>query len=1016
MKINKRSTGRKHPLFVKMSIMMALLAFLQLLTFVVMIFAGGVLSQTRRYAYNMLTEKTRNRAAYIENFLNQRVMYVDGSAAEINAIVENILNEEGKEPSAIKTDKELNKRILEETAENIVSLLRRSGVNDAFIYLNTEELYMSDGVNKLAGFYVRDTDAYSAVKDNSDLMLEAGNADVAGKMDITMDSEWSLYTPLSENNDFSFFEEPIAAFESSDGYNAKNCGYWSSFSRISRSASASMKYSMPLTARDGTVYGVIGIGLLEKSVMSSIPASDFLNDSACYIIGADTNGDGLYGKEVHSGAAYTKLVSKNTVFDKNALDEDGMTVYNTKSPSVGCIFDINLYGSGSPFRQQKWALISVADSDSILEIYHKSIRAFMISSGISLIIGMTVSIILSRMVTKPVSDMTSQLESNSDSSDIVSFVESGIYEFDMLANSIVELQLNVREHASRVSHILSISESGIGTFMYDYRNDSVFIGKSLLKILDFQGVESNEDFTIPFAKFREYLHYFDENYRIFDNEIFSADPEKTSGINIDTKYLPDSSSEPKWFRFSFTKDENAVMGLVQDITVDVLKRRQIEHERDYDVTTDIYNRRAFYRKVSKLFNTPEKLGIAAFLMMDLDNLKFVNDTFGHEYGDRYIRAAADALRTLSEKKGIVARLSGDEFIAFIYGGNSKNDIRAVIEEFKDTLQNSSCTLADGSGYKVRASGGISWYPDNSESYEQLIKYADFSMYTIKHSTKGCFAEFDENSYQSDSILITGIQEMNRIIDKGDVRFAFQPIITVRTGEIFGYEALMCPQSDSIGTVAELLRIAKSSAKLYEIERLTFFLGIASFSRLVEDGKISADAHLFLNSISECMLDERAFQGIETNYRPILKNIVLENLDIDRHNSEFIAVKQKIVSEWGGMTALDNFGTGHNNETAMFNTSPDMVIIDRTIVDGCSNDAGKETIIKNLVNLTRERGVLVVAQGVETDGDLCKVISLGVDLIQGYYLAGPEFVPTGISKKIADKIAEHVKNSDNIESD
>ena len=1015
MNVNKKSTGRKHPLFVKMSIMMALLAFLQLLTFVVMIFAGGVLSQTRRYAYNMLIEKTQNRAAYIENFLNQRIIYVDSFAGEVNGIVENILKEEGKEPSAVKTDKELNKRILEETAESVVSLLRRSGVNDAFIYLNTGELYMSDGVNKLAGFYVRDTDMYSTVQDNSDLLLEAGNADIARGMDITMDSEWSLYTTVSPDNDFSFFEMPIEAFESMDKLSAKNCGYWSSFSRVSRSASASMKYSVPLVAEDGTVYGVIGIGLLEKSIMSSIPASDFLNESACYIIGADLNGDGFYDQEVHSGAAYTKLVSKDTVFDKNSVNEDGMNVYNTKSPSVGSIFDMDLYGAGSAFRQQKWALISVADSDAILEIYHKSVNTFLISSIIALIIGVTVSIILSRMVTKPVSDMTRQLENSSGSGDIVSFGESGIYEFDMLADSIVELQLNVREHASRVSHILSISESGIGTFMYDYRNDSVFIGKSLLKILDFQGVEADEDFTIPFAKFREYLHYFDENYKIFDNEIFSTDSDKASGINIDTKYVPDGLSDPKWFRFSFTKDENAVMGLVQDITRDVLKRRQIEHERDYDVTTDIYNRRAFYRKVSKLFDTPEKLGVAAFLMMDLDNLKFVNDTFGHEYGDRYIRAAADALRTLNDKNGVVARLSGDEFIAFIYGGKSKDDIRAAIEEFKETLKNSSCTLADGSGYKVRASGGISWYPDNSDSYEQLIKYADFSMYTIKRSTKGCFAEFDKNSYINDSILITGIQEMNRIIDKGDVKFAFQPIISVKTREIFGYEALMCPQSESISTVTELLRIAKSSAKLYEIERLTFFLGIASFSRLVEDKKVSRDAHLFLNSISECILDERAFRGIETNYKPILKNIVLENLDVDRHDSEFIARKQKIVSEWGGMTALDNFGTGHNNETAMFNTPPNMIIVDRTIIDGCSKDAGKATIIKNLVHLTRERGVLVVAQGVETDRDLREVISLGVDLIQGYYLAKPEFVPNGISEEIAAKIADYVNNADNIKS-
>ena len=1003
----KKIKGRTAPLFFKMSAMMALLAILQLLVFFAAMIIGGVFTLTRRYAHNVLSEKTQNRATYIENFLNQRTSYIVPYAYEVNSVVEKILAEEGKTSADIMNDKALNKRILADNAELVVSLCRSSAVNDAFIYLNTGELYKTGDTNELFGFYVRDTDAYSSDLENGDLMLEAGNADAARKLGITMDSEWSLYTPMTNGSDFDFFTEPISAYENSAGMTAHGCGYWSRFSRISRSASPSMKYSMPLVLGDGTVYGVIGIGLLEKSIMSSIPASDFLNESACYIIGSDINNDGVYRTQVYSGAAYTRLVSEETVFDENVLTENGMVSFNTKSPSVGRIFEMNLYSTGSPFRQQRWALISVADSNSILEIYHKLVNTFIISAVISLVIGVTISIILSRTVTKPVSDMTRKLNQGSDSGDIISFVDSGISEFNTLANSIVELQINVREQASRVSDILSISESGIGTFMFDRKNGSVFVGKSLLNILNFPGVESDEDFTIPFAKFREYLSYFDEKYKIFDNEIFSDNSAKTGGINIDTEYDPDGDGvNRKWFRFSFTKDENAVMGLVQDITKYALERRKIEHERDYDVTTDIYNRRAFYRRVEKKFEKPEELGVAAFVMMDLDNLKFVNDTFGHEYGDRYIKAAADALKTLRSKNGIVARLSGDEFIAFIYGGKTKDDIRAVIEEFKVTLQNSSCTLADGSGYKVRASGGIAWYPDNSESYEQLIKYADFSMYTIKRSTKGCFAEFNKDSYLNDSILITGIQEMNRIIDNGEVRFAFQPIISVKTGEIFGYEALMCPQSETINTITELLRIAKSGAKLYEIERLTFFLGIASFSRLVENEKISSDAHLFLNSISECMLDERSFHGIEEHYKPILKNIVLENLDVDHHDSDLIAKKQEIIARWGGMTALDNFGTGHNNETAMFNSTPDMIIIDRTIIDGCSKDSGKATVIRNLVHLTRERGVLVIAQGVETDDDLQAVITMGVDLIQGYFLAEPEFEPKSLSAEITTKIAEY----------
>ena len=1005
----KKVNGKAAPLFFKMSAMMALLVLLQLLVFIAAMLIGGVFSLTRRYADNILSEKTQNRAAYIENYLNQRTSYLNTYANEVNGVVGDILREEGKRPADILTDKALNKRILADTAELVVLLCRSSAVNDAFIYLDTGELYKTGDTNELLGFYIRDTDAYSNNLENGDLLLEAGNAEAARELGITMDSDWALYTEMVSGYDFSFFTEPLEAYKNTLGATAKSCGYWSRFSKISRSALPSMKYSMPLVLDDGTVYGVIGIGLLEKSIMSSIPASDFLNESACYIIGSDMDNNGVYDMQVYSGAAYTRLVSEETLFDEKLVVDNGMQNFNTKSPSVGRIFEINLYSAGSPFRQQKWALISVADSNAILEIYNKLVNTFIISALIALVIGVTFSIVQSRTVTKPVSDMTNKLKNSSDSGDIISFVDSGIDEFDTLANSIVELQINVREQASRVSDILSISESGIGTFMYDRKNGSVFVGKSLLNILDFPGVNSDEDFTLPFPRFCEYLSYFEEKYKIFDNEIFSDAPGKTGGINIDTEYDPDGSGEnTKWFRFSFTRDENAVMGLVQDITKDAMERQKIEHERDYDVTTDIYNRRAFYRKVETMFENPEELGVAAFVMMDLDNLKFVNDTFGHEYGDRYIKAAADAIKTLRNKKGVVARLSGDEFIAFIYGGKTKDDIRAVIEEFKETLHNSSCTLADGSGYKVRASGGIAWYPDNSTSYEQLIKYADFSMYTIKRSTKGCFAEFSESSYANDSILITGIQEMNRIIDNGAVRFAFQPIISVKSGEIFGYEALMCPQSETITTISDLLRMAKSGAKLYEIERLTFFLGIASFSRLIDNKKIASNAHLFLNSISECMLDERAFHGIEEHYRPILRNIVLENLDVDHHDQELITKKQEIITKWGGMTALDNFGTGHNNQAAMLNSTPDMVIIDRSIVEGCGQDSKKTTIIRNLVHLTRECGVLVVAQGVETDDDMRTVVTLGVDLIQGYFLAEPEFEPSPVSAELIAKISEYSK--------
>lgn len=1001
----KKTGGRRaSPLFVQMSVMMAVIAFLQLLTFFLALFVSGMFTTTRQFAYSFLTEKTTNRAAYVENYFYLRSSHIEGYGSTINRITSEILKNNDKSASDIAKDKDLNRKILAESAEQIIALCRTSVVNDAFIYLNTGDLYDSGGVKKLTGFYVRDMDSYSEHSDNGDLLLEMGNADIARELGVTMDSEWSLYSNVTESNDFSFYYDTL----NSGGHD----GLWSGFSRISRSALPSMKYTRPLILNDGTVYGVIGIGLLEKNVMNNVTTNDLLNDAACYILALDVDNDGIYEHQAHTGAAYTRLVTDNTILNRHSVDEYGMLEFNTEIETVGSFAELKLYSQSSPFSHQKWALLSVAETSAILDIYNKLVNVFIISAAISLVIGVVIAILVSRVSTKPVSAMQAQLDKVDENGEIIRFGSTNISEFDSLADSIVDLQIKVRKQASRVSDILSLSESGIGTFMYNRTAGSVFVGRSLLNILDFPGVSSEEDFTIPFEKFREYLSYFDEHYRIFDNDIFTVSSGAAKGINIDTEYDPEKNGNnpnginSKWFRFSLTKEENVVMGLVQDITDVVHERRKIEHERDYDVTTDIYNRRAFYRHVNELFAQPEKLGVAAFMMMDLDNLKFVNDTFGHEYGDRYIRAAADALKTLVPKNGVVARLSGDEFIAFIYGGGTKDDIRAVIEEFKITLSNSSCELSDGSAYKVRASGGIAWYPDNSQSYEQLIKYADFSMYTIKHSTKGVFAEFDESSYLNDSILITGIQELNRIIDSNDIRFAYQPIIRVSDGHVFGYDALMCPQSETITSISDLLRIAKSGAKLYEIERLTFFLGLASFSRLIESGAIPEDTHLFLNSISECMLDERAFRGIEENYRPILKNIVLENLDVDQHDNELIEKKQEIVSKWGGMTALDNFGNGHNNENTMFNINPHMIIIDRNLINGCDADEGKYTVIRNLVHLTRNRGVIVAAQGVENDAELRTVITLGVDLVQGYFLAKPEFMPQPVPEEILEKIAEY----------
>ena len=212
---------------------------------------------------------------------------------------------------------------------------------------------------------------------------------------------------------------------------------------------------------------------------------------------------------------------------------------------------------------------------------------------------------------------------------------------------------------------------------------------------------------------------------------------------------------------------------LEDVTRDVEEKRRIEYERDFDILTDLYNRRAFDQQLRKLFSPARRgrLQVAALLMLDLDNLKYVNDTYGHDYGDRYIQAFAKCLESFYCCRSVVGRRSGDEFNVFLYGYENQEAVRACLKRFRDEVGEASLVLSTGDRMRVRASGGLAWYPRDAGNYEELLRMADFAMYSIKHTVKGRIQEFDREDYERNSILIQGQDALNRMIDGRLVRIS-----------------------------------------------------------------------------------------------------------------------------------------------------------------------------------------------------------------------------------------------------
>ena len=437
------------------------------------------------------------------------------------------------------------------------------------------------------------------------------------------------------------------------------------------------------------------------------------------------------------------------------------------------------------------------------------------------------------------------------------------------------------------------------------------------------------------------------------------------------------------------------VGLAEDMTTTVLEQQRIEHERDYDTLTGLYRRRAFDRACDALFQQPEKLGCAALLMMDLDNLKQINDTYGHDWGDQYIRQTGQCFAANTPANTICSRLSGDEFLIFFYGYQDQKQLRAQLELLSAALQRSVSILPNGKQLHISISGGIAWYPTDGHDLLTLKKYADFAMYQVKHSHKGRMCDFDIGSYHQEAYAAQTQQDFELLLQEELVSYHFQPIYSARSGRVAAYEALMRVDLPTLHSPAQVMQLAHETGRLYEIERITVFHSSEIFQRMQAQGLLQSDALLFINSIANVSLTVEDVEEYAQRYPELLKRLVVEiteQEDLDRACLE----RKRNIPGFSGSFALDDYGSGYSNELNLLELSPRYIKIDISIVRGIDTDRDKQQIVSNIVAYAHARSMQLIAEGIETEAQLRTVIGLGVDLLQGYYLSRPAAVPAPIA--------------------
>lgn len=969
-----------------------------------------MLGQMETDAYDLFSERVTSRASYLENDMIFRWSDFDPVVDSVTADIDETLAAYGATSTDIETGSDLALSIIESASDDLLSFSHRAEVDGVYLVLTNGEEGEADSRSAL---YVRDSNPKVDVDNGSDLMLAACPISVGRQLGVTLDSMWSATFPLAAEGDAqsAFYYEPLRAAEQYPEANTSDLGYWGRPVDLGWAGTSSITYSKPVRDSQGGIVGVIGVEVRVDRIVSFFPYRD-LNESGngSYVL-AVTNEDGGFSRDggvaplpgterVYEALATTGASQSLYLIDsafRASLDDSGRMAVepvdaSSDARAIAGATEIQLYDSTSPFADEHWALVGLEREDELFSA-SKSLAGSLATVFIaSLVVGLVIAVITAWVSSSRLRHLMSEVRAAQPEQPIA-FAPTGIVEVDELSEAIESMGNEVALTASRLSRILRLSDRAIGAFEYSHETkvitytDGFFATLAVLEppdpsYFDPQRIATGSLNAEEFERFMQWYAPYAE-------------------VEDEGRYLISGPHRTSWVRIVVveSREHSRVLGLVEDVTHEIETRRRIEHERDHDILTGLFNRRAFEQEVTDLLEErPPAFG--AMLMLDLDNLKFINDIYGHDWGDLYIKAAGRVVDDAFRDKGFYSRISGDEFLVFVDVCPDRAAAEALFDTFRALLDASSIVAPDGKVLKVRASMGAAFYPEDAVDYAHLREYADFAMYLAKSSRKGDLFSFDRQSYEEKSFIVNNKEDLNRLLEENLVEYHFQPIVDLREGEVVAYEALMRSKLDTIPTPDQVLALARSQSKLYRVEHLTFFGALEAFSRYPE----AHGATLFVNSIATQRLSADDELVLSERYPGLLKHLVIEITESD-YSREMALYKEALARRFGGRLAIDDFGSGYNGETSLLDYHVDFVKIDMEIVRDIDMVKDRQDIARNLIGYAHDRGIQVIAEGVETEAELRALRILGADYVQGY-LAGrpapePRDIPDEIKRLIRD---------------
>ena len=442
-----------------------------------------------------------------------------------------------------------------------------------------------------------------------------------------------------------------------------------------------------------------------------------------------------------------------------------------------------------------------------------------------------------------------------------------------------------------------------------------------------------------------------------------------------------------------------IVGFVRDVTGQAPQ----DNADRADGSTEYFPRKDFIRKVREaLAQASGSLAQCCMAVLHVNGVELADSELDYSKTDLCVKAAARALRRFESDDVFIGTKSYKEYYIF-FRQLAKSEIYRLFKEMSDELQN--CRIIDDGGNEIQTRSGIftamigyCWYPTQAASIDMMFDYADFALYRAMASGSVVRA-FDMTEFTSELMSYSASKELDELIDHNNFDYHFQPIINAEDGSVFAYEALMRPQGS---TPLEVLKLARSNGRLYDIELLTFENVLAKVGKMRDkfEGK-----KIFINSIPEAMLKANDFNRLCEKYPDIIPNMVIEFTEQSDFVNERVMELKDIYRSKGCEIAIDDYGSGYSNSAAMVKVAPDYLKIDRSLIADINKNTRKQHFISGIIDFARLNNIKVLAEGVETFEELSVTIRRGVDLIQGFYTARPE---PDMVEKISDEIVGEIK--------